>query len=378
MSDKRIFIISGESSGEAHGAELALELLKIDPTLEIHGVGGAAMRRAGIKLIANIDDLAVVGFSEVIGRFAVIRRIFRMLVETLSLYRPNLLVLIDYPDFNLRLGKAAKAMGIDIAYYISPQVWAWRKGRITTLKAMVKKMLVILPFEEDLYKKAGIPVRYVGHPLVKRVSQVQDSNSFMAQYKLRGDKTYVALLPGSRMSELDRMLELFLQSAHLIHQAEPAVEFLLPVASSIHIQPVEQAIGASRLPIKAIRGNSIPTLKLAKCAIVASGTATMEAALCETPMVVVYKVSATSYRIARWLVDVPFIAMPNLIAGRQVVAELIQDDAKPKAISSQILDLLQDQHAYKQKIEALRGIRSILGNSDASATAAREIHSLID
>ncbi len=369
---KSIFIISGEESGDMHGAALMRALRGLAPGLEVRGMGGERMRKEGL---AGLDSrsVSVVGITEVIGRLPSILRAFNSLVAELASVRPQAVVLIDFPDFNIRLAAKAKKLGIPVIYYISPQVWAWRKGRLKKIAALVDRMLVVFPFEEALYRKEGVHVEYVGHPLkdiaVCALSRLEARSSL----GIAPDAKTVALLPGSRTSEVSRHLPVMLKAAEMIDQGlgERAV-FLIPAASGIEDGLINGLLKGCRSQARVLRGEMYKALRASDAAVVASGTATLEAALIGVPMVIIYKVSALSYAVGRALIDMEFYGLPNIVAGRRFVEELIQSEASPEGISSEILQILKDIKKRNDIIQGYGAVRERLG-SGAAEKAARSI-----
>ena len=373
---KSIFIISGEESGDMHGAALMRALRAIMPGLAVRGMGGERMRKEGLVGL-DFKSVSVVGITEVIGRFPAILRTFNALVSGLASDRPDAVVLIDFPDFNLRLAAKAKKLGIPVIYYISPQVWAWRKGRIKKIAALVDKMLVVFPFEEALYRNEGVQVEYVGHPLkdiaVSALSPLEARRSM----GIAPHAKVIALLPGSRTSEVTRHLPVMLRAAEMIDQGlgEKAV-FIIPAASGIEDSLINGFLEGCRSQVSVLRGEMYKALTASDAAIVASGTATLETALIGAPMVIIYKVSALSYAIGKALIDMEFYGLPNIVAGRKIVEELIQSEAAPEAVSSEILQILKDIKKRNDIIQNYDAVRERLG-SGAAEKAAKRIAALI-
>jgi len=363
----RICIISGEDSGDFHGANLALAIRDILPGVHIDGVGGSHMDAAGVSLLFSSSRLSVVGITEVIGRIPAIVKARSRINTYLKRLRPDLVVLVDFPDFNLNLvAPHVKKLGITLVYYISPQLWAWRQGRIKKIRALVDRMLVILPFEQDFYRQNGVPVRYTGHPLVDE----------FAEFKIlpRSRRPYIALLPGSRPTEVKRLLPIMLDAAILIRGNRPGQEFILPLAPSLDEDFLREVIPADlRDWVTLVRKPLSASLRDAFFAIVASGTATLEAALAEVPMVVVYRVEKLSYLIGKRLISVPYISLVNLIAGSEVVPELIQDDVDAQNICLRVHEIIDHQDKFEQVVQDLKEVKSLLGPTGGAERAAREV-----
>jgi len=371
--NKKIFIVAGEASGDLHAADLARALLSLDPEVTLLGMGAEQMRRAGVKLLVDAKKLAAVGFTEVLSRLAALTRAFRRLRTALDAEDPALLLLVDFPDFNFWLARASRRMGIPVLYYISPQVWAWRKGRIRTLKRLVEKMLVIFPFEESLYREAGVPVTFVGHPMLDRLRDIPSREEARRRMGYDLSDRIIGLLPGSREGEVRHHLPVLKEAAAQIVQAEPAVRFLLAVADSLPPRLVETLLEGSDSPIRPVRGQTYEIMRAADLLITASGTATLEAGLLGTPMVIIYRVSRLTWWAGRLLVDVPAIGMVNLVAGRRVVPELLQWDFTPERVARIALELLQSPEALGSIRQELQQIRGRLGEEGTSLRAAREV-----
>lgn len=371
---RRLLISSGEPSGDLYGAELVRHLRQAVPGLEAVGLGGDRLAAQGVDLLAHVRELAVVGLWEVVSHLRRIHQIFRAVLARVDHERPDLAVLIDYPDFNLRLAAALRRRGIPVVYYISPQVWAWRPGRLQSIRRDVARMLVLFPFEEPIYREAGVPVTFVGHPLVDLFQAAPDRRAFLVESGLDPDRPVLALLPGSRPKEVAHNLPVLVGAVRRLLARRPELQFLAAIAPSLD---PEQILG----PLRGLRvcsrvGLSHAVLSTATAAVVASGTATVEAALAGVPMVVVYRISALTYKLGRPFVRVPHFAMVNLIAGRQIVAELIQGDFTPERVEGEVLALLDPVRSAVLRLD-LQEVRSRLGEPGASARAAREVTALL-
>jgi len=367
----KICIISGEDSGDFHGAHLALAIREKLPGVQIDGVGGSRMADAGVSLIFPSSRLSVVGITEVIGRIPSIVKGWRRIKTYLQEQRPDLVVLVDFPDFNLHLvAPQVKKLGIPLVYYISPQLWAWRQGRIKKIRALVDRMLVILPFEEEFYQQSGVPVRYTGHPLVDEFAD------FEVLPRLR--RPYIALLPGSRPTEVERLLPTMLEAAALIRRTHHEQKFILPLAPSLEGDFLKRVVPAGfQNWIVPVREPLSTALRSVFFAIVASGTATLETALAEVPMVVVYRVGNLSYLVGKKLISVPYISLVNLIAGRELVPELIQDEVNAQTICLQAHEIIDHQKKFDQVVEGLKEVKSLLGPAGGAERAAQEVISCL-
>jgi lipid-A-disaccharide synthase len=347
-----VMIIAGESSGELYGSLLSKELKQQWPDLHIVGVGGSRMSEAGVELIARTSD--AFGLMEAVSSLRRVRAAFRSAVSALKTYKPRVLVLIDYPDFNFRVGKIAKSLGIKILYYVSPQVWAWRKGRVKKIAGFVDRMAVILPFEEELYRAAGVPCEFVGHPILEEIGEVFEKQgngrsidaelraSFKAALGLDPNKPVLSLLPGSRPSELTRHMPLMVEIVRAL-KADPEIrsrkdyQFCMPLAPNTDETKYGRFLEALRQEGVVInKGESVRTVASSDMAVVASGTATLQTALLEVPMVVIYKLSALSYHLGKRILNVKHISLVNILSGSEVVKELIQDRANPREIIEEL------------------------------------------
>ncbi len=364
-------IVAGEQSGDLHGSNLVKAMHGIDPTLLFYGIGGRKMKDAGVELMANSDDMAVVGLTEVAGKLGMILGVMRRMKQALKERKPALLILIDYPDFNLLLGKAAKKSGVRIFYYISPQIWAWRKGRISKIRKIVDKMAVILPFEEQFYRQADMDVTFVGHPLLDVVKKKYPRPEALQKFKLREGITTVGLLPGSRQGEVARLLPVMLKAAGILMRSGPPVQFILPLADGLDRESVDAMIRRESVPVSVVLNDIYDVIGVSDIAVVASGTATLETALLGTAMVIIYKVSPLSYRIGAKIISVTHIGLANLIAGKTIVPELIQKDANPDRIAAEVMGILGDEARMLGIKKELNRIREKLGSPGASERAAR-------
>ena len=365
----------GEASGDLYAAELVRDLRALGREVEAFGLGGDRLQGAGASLVAHVRDLAVVGLLEVVRHLPRIRGVFQALLARADAERPDLAVLIDYPDFNLRLARELRRRGIPVVYYVSPQIWAWRGGRIRDIRAAVARMIVIFPFEEALYRDAGVPVTFVGHPLVDLVRPAVDAPAFLAAQRLDPSRPVLAVLPGSRRSEVTHNVPPIAGALPLVRAALPDVQPAVAVAPGLDralFEPL-RAAGATL-----VDGQAHALVSAARAGIVASGTATVEAALLGLPMVVVYRLSPLTYALGRPLVRVPHYAMANLIAGRAVVRELIQSGFQPRAVADEALALLADGPRRRDVLEGLAEVRARLGPGGASRRAAETVASLLD
>ena len=375
---KRIMIVAGEASGDLHGGNLVQAMHQIDPSLRFYGIGGKKLKAAGVELIADSADMAVVGLTEVVSKLGMILKVMAQLKASLKADRPDLIILIDYPDFNLSLAKAAKKCGVRVFYYISPQVWAWRRGRIGKIKKIVDKMAVILPFEASLYNKAGVDATFVGHPLLDVVRAKYSREEALRRFGLREGITTVGILPGSRQSEVVRLLPEMLMAAEIIEKKLSSVQFVLPLADTLETQFVANIIRQYPIKVKVIPDEIYDVIGCADIAMVASGTATLETALMGTPMIIIYKVSAPSYYVGKMVINVDHIGLVNIMAGKTIVPELIQEAAIPEAIAAEVIDILTNRERMDDIKTELSKIRDMLGSPGAAVRAARLAYDMIN
>jgi lipid-A-disaccharide synthase len=372
MSKPCLMMVAGERSGDIYGAELACALRARLSNAEIFGCGGEAMRLAGVDTVVDAHQLTMMGITEIVGGLPRAYRAFHALLEEVDRRRPQLAVLIDFPDFNLRLAKQLKKREIRVVYFVSPQVWAWRKRRLKQLKARIDKMLCIFDFEEAIYRAAGIPVEYVGHPLVDLVRPHVTREQFFSALGLEPATATVTLLPGSREKEVSNILPTMLEAAHRLSLTHK-VQFVVAVAPTLDTQWLEKAVlefSAGKATVRAATHATYDALQHCEVAIVASGTATIEAALRERPMVVVYRVSALTWLLGKLLVDVPFYSMVNILAGKQVVPELIQSDFTAANVASRVEYLLDHPQACEEMRKEFRVLKCHLGPGGAIERAA--------
>jgi len=375
---KNIMIIAGEASGDMHGANLVREMLRIHPTLHFYGIGGKRLFEEGVEILADASKMAVVGISEVFSHLGNIFNTMNLMKKSLDVRKPKLVILIDYPDFNLPIAKAAHQKGIKVFYYISPQVWAWRRGRIAQIKRNVDKMAVVLPFEVYTYREEGFEVDYVGHPLLDMIKNDYSPEESRRSIGLATDKPTIAIMPGSRLSEVRKLLPELLQAANLLKQKMTDVQFILPLADTLKEETIRHDLDRFNLPVKIIPGRTYEVISAADLALVASGTATLETALLKVPMVIVYQVSWLSYIIGRLFIRVNNIGLVNIIAGKTVVPELIQRDARAERIAQEALFILEDEEKRQQIKRELSAIRSKLGQPGAARRAAQIACNMIE
>lgn len=375
-----LLIVAGESSGDHHGAHLLTSLKKGCPDLRCFAAGGPALEAAGARIAVPMDRLNVMGFFEVASRISGVFSSYRTLLETVRENGIGVAILIDFPDFNLLLARALKKRGVRILYYVSPQLWAWRKGRVETIRKLVDHMFVIFPFEEDFYRAHGVPVTYEGHPLLDSDFPGQETREPLRQEFFSGSSGPVlALAPGSRRGVVARLFPRMLEAFRILRADLPDLRALVPTAASVPeslYRTILSRSGMSGGSLRMVGGRFREVMHASDAALVASGTATLETGLTGTPLVVVYAMNPASYRIARLLVKVPAIGMVNLISGRSVVPELIQEQASPDRMAREAGKFLTDPVLCAEVRKDLAELRTILGSSGASARIARKILSM--
>jgi len=380
---KKMFIVAGDPSGDLHGANLVNALKEMSSQIEIYGLGGERMEKAGVVLLDKLTDLAIVGFSEAIINIVALRRIYRKAKEFLRNEKPDIIVLIDYPGFNLRLASLAKRLKIPLIYYIGPQIWAWRRGRIKDIAELVNKMLVIFPFEEETYREAGVDVSFVGHPLLDTIQPTKSKEEVYLKYGLDPDFPIIGLMPGSRKQEIERLLSIMLEASRKIAKNRKA-QFVLPLASNIPMSYIKERITEfekdrlnrtkeSPLPILVVRDEDYNIRRVMTLALVASGTATLENACLGIPMIIIYKVSFFSYLLARLLIRIPIIGLANIVAGKRVVPEFIQRKARSEDIAKVACHWLSNPGIMKEIKKELEKVRERLGTPGASKRVAKII-----
>ncbi len=366
---KHLIVIAGEASGDMRAAELVNAIKSLSPDVSFSGVGGECMQKAGVKLFENITSLAVIGIVEVLKNLGTIKKVFEQVLLEVDNKKPDAVILVDYPGFNLRLAAELKKRSIKVIYYISPQVWAWREGRIAKIKKIVDRMIVLFPFEKELYARHDMKVDYVGHPLVDEIKIQQSPTDVLKSIGLEPQgATTIGLMPGSRAKEVDRHLPAMLQAAQKLYTKDNRRQFLLLKASTIQKETLSSYIPTG-LPVKIFEGNPYDGINAMHGAIVASGTATLETALLNKPMVVIYKTSWITYAIAKAVIKIPYIGLVNVVAGKKIVPELIQNDCNSENIANTVEKILNDP----AMIDNLKQVKTALGLPGASHRAAQVV-----
>lgn len=375
---RRVMIVAGEASGDLHGAKLVHALKKLHPDMDCYGIGGERMRQAGFHGLVDVSELSVIGLTEAVKHYRRLRRILNRMKEELQLNRPELLVLIDSPDFNLPLARAARKLGIKVLYYISPQIWAWRSSRIRVIKHCVDMMATVFPFEENFYRDAGVPVAYVGHPLVEDAHATADRAALIRSMGLDAEKKIVGIFPGSRESEIEHNLPVLVQSALALSKRLGNLQFVVPVAPTLPAHLVERYIQHTPADITATNSDIYDVIDACDAVAATSGTVTLQVTLMQTPMVILYRVSPLTYLILKRLVNFSYAGIANVIADREICREFIQHEASPENIAGELERLLSDP-AYTDRMKREMGeIRKILGEKNGSVETAKLALQLIE
>ena len=361
---KRVMIIAGEASGDLHAAKLVREVKEKNKDVSFYGIGGTNMVEAGVETLVDSAELAVVGLFEVLAHWDTISGALKKMQQLLRTDPPDLLVLTDYPDFNLRLAKTAKECGIKVLFYISPQVWAWRQKRVFKIRKLVNMMAVVFPFEETFYKKYDVPVRFVGHPLVDEIHASADQKTLRKEFLLDNDKAVIGLFPGSRHSEIKRLLPIIVESAQQIIKYKPDAQFVIPVASTLNEEDILPYFDGIELDMRIISQRSHDVMTVCDAIITVSGTVTLELAMLKKPMVVINKISKFSYFFVSKMLKINHLALCNIVAGKRVVPELIQNDATADKITHSLIELLDNTEERNKIISEFKTIEDKLSNKE--------------
>lgn len=364
-----IFLIAGEVSGDLLGANLCQQIKQRYPQAQLRGMAGAKMRQAGVHALVESETMAIMGFWEVIKHLGKIKRVMRKIKLALLEKKPDVLVLIDYPGFNLRIAKFAQRHGIKVLFYVSPQIWAWRSGRIHTIKQYVDHMAVLFQFEKQIYRQAGVPVSVAGHPLRHLVPSHLNQLDCRKQLQLPQKTTIIGLMPGSRRQEIERLLPVMIDTAQQLRQRHPNAQFIIPAAQGLN----PELFGDLPAYVHLINNNTYASIKACDAVICASGTATLEVSLLSVPMVLIYKVAPLSYWLGKKLIKTPFIGLCNIVAGQKVCEELIQDDANPDTITQAIERCINDNTYRDEMMHRMANTRYLLGEGSDESTLLKSI-----
>jgi len=372
MAEKHILIICGEASGDLNAGNLASAIKAINPDIKISGVGGAHLADAGARIICDIKDLAVIGLFDVLKKLPKFFSLKNLILQKIKVEKPDAIILVDFSGFNLRLARAVNKT-IPVIYYISPQVWASRPGRIKTIKAYIHKMLVLFKFEQEFYKRYGIDADFIGHPLLDIVHSTMGKKEFLTELGFSESKVIIALLPGSRKQEIENILPVMLKTSVLISKHIEDVQFVIAKSPQVDLDIYNRKMDKVKLNLRIIEGKTYDCLNIADFCLVASGTATLETAILQKPLAVIYKMNLLNYLLYRPQVVVPYIGMVNIVAGRKIIPEFIQFQAIPKKISEQVLRILQNPSEIERMKNDLAQVKSLLGEKGASKRAAQII-----
>jgi lipid-A-disaccharide synthase len=369
--------LAGEASGDAHAAEVIAQLKLAQPDIRISGMGSQEMKNAGVELFFDSSSIAVTGLLEVLRHWGDIKQAMNIVKRALDETRPDLLVLVDYPEFNLKMARHARELGIKVLFYMSPQVWAWRPKRIHKIGSLIDHMAVIFKFEQQYYKDAGIPVSFVGHPLVDKVQTDIDASAVRAKMGIPPAAKVVGLFPGSRHNEITRLLPLMFATARQMQIQDPALKFLLPVATSQYFDDISRQCNDSGINITVSQGGIYDVIACCDVIATCSGTVTLEIALLKVPMCILYKISWFSYSIMSRLLTIPYIGLANIVAGKAVVREFLQQNARPDTVSRELFELMENQE-YRQQVKAgLEQVRENLGAGNGARNMAQLVLSLL-
>ncbi|MBN1210211.1 MAG: lipid-A-disaccharide synthase [Myxococcaceae bacterium] len=376
-SPPQILVVTGEASGDAHASELVAALQARRPDLRFFGMGGARLAARGVELLYGAHEVSVMGITEVLPKIPRILQVLRGIAAAAAERRPACAILVDIPDFNLRLAAKLKTLGVPVAYYVSPMIWAWRRGRVKVIRRLVDRMLCILPFEEAFYRDSGVDARYVGSPVVEQIPAPASAAAFRQRLGLAVEAPTLALLPGSRMSEIRRLLPTLVRAAKQLAAERPGLQIVVPVAPTIPREEVTSRFEGSGLSPRLIDGRAPEVVGASDAAIVASGTAVLEAGLMQRPLVVVYRVSLITYLVGRLMLKVAHVALVNLLAGRRLVPELLQGEMTPERIAAEVRRVWDPGPPREEMLRGLEEVRGRLGGPGAAERAAEAVLELL-
>ncbi len=366
-------VIAGETSGDLHGAGVVRELKRANPSMEIFGIGGDRMRKEGMDLTYHVRETSFMGFVEVVKHLPLIRSVERTMEQLLKFKRPDAVLLIDYPGFNLRFARAVKRSGIPVVYYISPQVWAWKKGRVKKMRGLIDRMLVVFPFEVPIYEKENVPVRFVGHPLIEELAEMMSRDQFGKRFGIDPAKKFIAVIPGSRKQEIENLFSVMVRGAAAVAGSEK--EVVVAVAPDLPLELYQRHL-PPETRVRFVQHATHEVMKYAEFAFVTSGTATLETACLGTPMVVVYRTSLITYWIAAMVVTIKHISLVNIVAERGIVPEVIQNAVTVERLTAEARAIIDSPERYAAMKEDLAAVRAKLGSVGASAAVAESVLSI--
>ncbi len=372
----KLFVLAGELSGDLHGGNVLKHLKSLRPDLDIIGTGGEIISQFSSELYYHTEELEVIGFIEVAKRYKFYKGVFDFIVSKLDEVKPDAILLIDYPGFNLKLAAEAKKRGIKVIYYIAPQVWAWKKNRVEIIRQVVDHLIVLFPFEVEFFKNEGIEAHCFGHPLIDLVRPSVDKEAFFKNAGFSEDKRLISLLPGSRTNELNNHMPLIVKTAEIISQSLPELQFVLPIAPTTSKELIEQYTNESSIEFKIIKNDTYNAVAHSDFALVTSGTATLETAILGTPEIIFYKSSLLTYLIGKYIVKIKRVGLPNIIAGREIVPE-DPHFVSPEKIANWALTYLNDTVAYNKIKEELAALKADLGKPGAYENTAQYLHSIL-
>ncbi len=369
---KKIFIVCGEPSGDLLAGNLIQEIKKIDPAIQISGVGGTYLKRSGAEIFCDIKELSVMGFFDVLKKLPKFLQLKQLILKKIASQRPDAIIFVDFSGFNLRLAKAINRR-IPTIYYVSPQVWASRENRINSIRDFISKMIVLFKFEEDFYKKRGVQAHWVGHPLLSLVQPTMEKQELLKNLGLNPAQKVIALLPGSRKQEIRKLLPIMLNAGQFINNKIPGMQFIIAKAPNLDARLYQDECDKYNLNLKIVDGKTYDCLNSADFCLVCSGTATLETAIMQKPFMIIYKMNLLNYLLYRPQVKIPYIGMVNIVAGKKIVPEFIQFNAQPEMISRAALELLQNPAQEKQMLDSLASVKTSLGSPDAAERSAKII-----
>ena len=370
MNSNSILIVAGEVSGDIQGGKLVKAIKELSPEIKIAGIGGDNMSSAGMELLRSVDEMSFLGFTEIIKHLPFVRKVMNELLKWIEIERPKIVLLIDYPGFNLRLAEKAKKLGCKIIYYISPQIWAWGKGRIKKIAGVVDQMIVIFPFEEELYRNAGVAVEFVGHPILENLEVNSSKEDFFSENDLDSDEILIGLLPGSRTQEVESLYKTMIDAVELLKSEFTNAQSITAKSPVLDNAVYDKIAGNDRLKQT---NKTYDVMKHSDLLFVASGTATLESACFGTPFIVVYRVSPISWFIGKMLVKIDSIGLVNIVAGKKIAPELLQSDLTPARLAREALNILKDEKSYAETSSELLKVKKLLGEPGASKKAAEII-----